>query len=92
MTVHMPDRQQGSQRGFLLDNEKQQEEHTTAQNRMGDVFDHDDETILLVSHHDEQPIRRQLDKVANDGQKKHRSAVVRTPGPGWRNTVTENIR
>ena len=48
----MPDRQQGSQRGFLLDNGKQQEEHTTTQNRMGDVCDHDDETILLVDHHD----------------------------------------
>ena len=36
--------------------------------RMSDVWeDHDDELILLVNHHDEQPIRRQHDKAANDG-------------------------
>ena len=48
----MADRHQGSQWGFLLDNENNKKEHTTTQNRMGDVCDHDDETILLVNHHD----------------------------------------
>ena len=43
------------------------EEEENMKLRMSDVWDHDDELLILVSHHDEQSIRRQLDKEANDG-------------------------
>ena len=65
--LYMADPNHGSQRGFLLGVSKQQggTHHDTL--RMGDVSDHDDELILLVNHHDGQPIRRQHVMAANGG-------------------------
>ena len=65
--LYMADPNHGSQRGFLLGVGKQQGGTHHDTHRMSDVSDHDDELLLLVNHHDEQPIRRQHEKAANDG-------------------------
>ena len=63
----MADLNHGSQRGFLLEVIKQQRGTHHDTSIMSDVSDHDDELILLVNHHDVQPIRRQHVMAANGG-------------------------